>query len=146
MTRILLAFLFALASGGAMAETVHVEPDAMPDGADLTYAYPGVVLTVDGEPDRVVRAAVGFSVFNGRNLATTGTLVCVVTTEFTVFRAREGVDPRIIWLLLRSPVARADILLMSTGIARTRIRWEDVKRWNWRLSRNSASLSPPAVM
>ena len=75
MARILLAFVFILAQGGAMAETVFVEPDAMPDGADLTYAYPGVVLTVDGEPDTVVRAAVGFSDFNDKNLATTGMLV-----------------------------------------------------------------------
>ena len=52
---------------------------------------------------------------------------CVVTSEFTVFRACEGIDSRIIWLLLRSPIARADILLMSTGIARTRIRWEDMR-------------------
>ena len=51
---------------------------------------------------------------------------CVVTPEFTVFRAREGIDPRVIWPLLRSPIARADILLMGTGIARTRIRWGDM--------------------
>jgi hypothetical protein len=60
---------------GVRADMVFVEPDALADGADLTFAYPGVVLTVDGEPDRVVRAAVGFSEFNSRNLASTGVLV-----------------------------------------------------------------------
>ena len=67
--------VFTLAQGEARADMVFVEPDAVADGADLTFAYPGVVLTVDGEPNRVVRAAVGFSAFNNRNLATTGVLV-----------------------------------------------------------------------
>jgi hypothetical protein len=67
--------VFTFMPGKAMADMVFAEPDAVTDGADLTFAYPGVILSVDGEPDRIVRAAVGFSEFNGRNLATTGLLV-----------------------------------------------------------------------
>ncbi|MBR0670494.1 N-6 DNA methylase [Neoroseomonas soli] len=48
---------------------------------------------------------------------------CVVTSEFTVCRAKESVDPKVLWLLLRSPEARADLLLLATGIGRTRVRW-----------------------
>jgi hypothetical protein len=71
----LLFSILSLRAGEARADSVFAEPDAAADGVDLTFAYPGVILTVDGEPDRVVRAAVGFSEFNSRNLATTGVLV-----------------------------------------------------------------------
>ena len=45
----------------------------------------------------------------------------VVTNEYTVCRAKEGVDPRIVWLLLRSGEVRSDLLLLSTGIGRSRV-------------------------
>jgi type I restriction enzyme M protein len=51
---------------------------------------------------------------------------CVVTTEFTVIRAKEGIDPYMVWILLRSPEARANLLLLATGISRTRVRWENL--------------------
>jgi len=47
----------------------------------------------------------------------------VVTTEYTVCRAKKGIDPRTVWLLLRSPEIRSDLLLNSTGIGRSRVRW-----------------------
>lgn len=53
---------------------------------------------------------------------------CVVTKEYTVLRAKEGVNPRVVWMLLRSPEARADMLLLSTGANRTRVRWENLKK------------------
>jgi type I restriction enzyme M protein len=47
----------------------------------------------------------------------------VVTSEYTVCRAKSGIDPRLVWLLLRSPEIRSDLLLNSTGIGRSRVRW-----------------------
>lgn len=47
-----------------------------------------------------------------------------VTNEYTVCRSIGGMDPRLVWALVRSPEARADLVLLSTGIGRTRIDWE----------------------
>lgn len=55
---------------------------------------------------------------------------CVVTTEYTALRAKENVRPHVIWMLLRSPEIRADMLLLATGANRTRINWETVKNLN----------------
>lgn len=52
---------------------------------------------------------------------------CVVSSEYLVLRPRKGIDPRLVWMLLRSPEVRADMLLLGTGIARTRVKWENVK-------------------
>ncbi len=48
----------------------------------------------------------------------------VVTNEYSVCRARPGVDPYLVWALLPSPEIRADLLLTSTGIGRSRVKWE----------------------
>ena len=48
----------------------------------------------------------------------------VVTSEFTVCRAKEGIDPRLVWMLLRSPEARSEFLILATGIGRTRVTWQ----------------------
>lgn len=48
---------------------------------------------------------------------------CVVTNEYTVVGPKDGIDVGIVWAMLRTPVARADLLLLSTGIGRTRIDW-----------------------
>jgi type I restriction enzyme M protein len=48
----------------------------------------------------------------------------VVTMEYTVCRAKDGIDPRIVWLLLRSGEVRSDLLLLSTGIGRSRVKWD----------------------
>jgi len=69
------AVLFVFSIADQRADPVFVEPDLMGEGADLTSAFPGVVLTVEGLPDTIVRARDGFSVFNNRNLATTFDLV-----------------------------------------------------------------------
>jgi type I restriction enzyme M protein len=45
-----------------------------------------------------------------------------VTTEFTVCRAKENVDPRLVWAMLRSPEARSNLLLVATGIGRSRVK------------------------
>jgi len=50
----------------------------------------------------------------------------VVTTEYTVCRAKSGVDPRLVWLLLRSPEARSNLILLATGIGRNRVSWDRV--------------------
>jgi type I restriction enzyme M protein len=52
----------------------------------------------------------------------------VVTTEYTVCRAKEGVSPLVVWSLVRSPQARADLLLLATGIGRTRIQWDEASK------------------
>jgi type I restriction enzyme M protein len=52
----------------------------------------------------------------------------VVTTEYTVCRANEGVDPLVVWSLVRAPQARADLLLLATGIGRTRIQWAEARK------------------
>lgn len=52
---------------------------------------------------------------------------CAVSTEYTVLRAKATYHPIVIHLILRSPEIRADILLSSTGINRTRMRWELIK-------------------
>ena len=51
----------------------------------------------------------------------------VVTTEYTIFRAKTEFDPRIIWALIRSPEVRSDLLLLATGISRHRVKWENVR-------------------
>ena len=52
---------------------------------------------------------------------------CVVTNEYTVLEPHEGVSPITLWLLLRSPEARAEMLLSATGISRNRVSWERIK-------------------
>jgi type I restriction enzyme M protein len=49
---------------------------------------------------------------------------CVVSSEYTILRVKEGFDPIVVQLILRSPEVRADILLSSTGANRTRARWD----------------------
>jgi type I restriction enzyme M protein len=52
---------------------------------------------------------------------------CVIASEYTALRALEGVSPVTVWLLLRSPEARAEMLLLATGISRNRVKWERLK-------------------
>ncbi|MFE7115374.1 N-6 DNA methylase [Streptomyces sp. NPDC057654] len=47
----------------------------------------------------------------------------VATKEYTVCRPRQGYHPYLIWQMLRTPEARADLLLSSTGMGRTRVDW-----------------------
>lgn len=54
----------------------------------------------------------------------------VVTSEYTIAKARPGVDPRVLWMLLRSPEERADLLLLATGIGRSRVRWDTAAELN----------------
>jgi type I restriction enzyme M protein len=51
----------------------------------------------------------------------------VVSNEYTICRARQGYDPALIWLLARSPESRADLVLLASGMGRTRIRWENAR-------------------
>jgi hypothetical protein len=51
-----------------------IKPEG-PEGTDIRNAFRRVTLSVDGDPTREVRAVDGFDAFNGRNPATTGTLV-----------------------------------------------------------------------
>ena len=52
---------------------------------------------------------------------------CVVTQEVTILRAKAGYDPRIVWMLLRSPEIRADLLLSAAGANRTRVEWNGIR-------------------
>ncbi|MDQ3131543.1 MAG: N-6 DNA methylase [Acidobacteriota bacterium] len=52
---------------------------------------------------------------------------CVVASEYTVLRAKNGISPISVWLLLRSPEIRAEILLLATGISRNRVKWNTLK-------------------
>lgn len=49
---------------------------------------------------------------------------CVVSTEYTVLEALPPYQPGVAQLIIRSPEIRSDILLKSTGINRTRMKWE----------------------
>ena len=70
------AFMIFLSNAeAAHATAIVVDPDSFVLGTQLTTAFPSVILSVEGKPESVVRAVDGFSVFNGRNIATTGTLV-----------------------------------------------------------------------
>lgn len=51
----------------------------------------------------------------------------VVTNEYTVCRPSGGLSAEVLWTLLRSSEARAEMLLMATGIGRTRVRWQELK-------------------
>ncbi len=53
---------------------------------------------------------------------------CVVTKEFTICRPTAKTSAQTMWALLRSPEARADLLLLSTGIGRTRVNWDVVRK------------------
>ncbi|WP_274510206.1 N-6 DNA methylase [Xanthomonas campestris] len=50
----------------------------------------------------------------------------VVTSEYTVLRPKDGMDARVICSILRNEDVRADILLTSTGIGRTRATWKEL--------------------
>ena len=50
----------------------------------------------------------------------------IVTNEYTICRPKGNLDPRVLWALVRSTVARADLMILSTGIGRTRIDWDQV--------------------
>lgn len=51
----------------------------------------------------------------------------VVTSEYTVCRPSTSLTASVIWALVRSPEARAEMLLLATGIGRTRVRWEELR-------------------
>lgn len=42
--------------------------------------------------------------------------------------AKDGYDPRFVWALLRTPETRADLILLSTGIGRSRVAWDDLRQ------------------
>lgn len=52
----------------------------------------------------------------------------VVTSEYTVCRPSSELSASVIWALVRSPAARAEMLLLATGIGRTRVRWDELKK------------------
>lgn len=52
---------------------------------------------------------------------------CVITNEYTVLRTLEGVSPIALWLLLRSPEIRAEMLITATGISRNRVKWSTLR-------------------
>ncbi len=73
----LVAFLLALVLSpySASAAVFNVEPDDFTIGTVIDNRFPGVTLSVDGHPASNVQVLDGFSTFNGKNIATTGTSV-----------------------------------------------------------------------
>jgi type I restriction enzyme M protein len=67
----------------------------------------------------------------------------VATKEYTVCRPQEGYHPFLIWQMLRTPEARADLLLSSTGMGRTRVDWSIVSKLQ--LPVPSAEVSTAAI-
>ena len=57
----------------AQAATIMVEPDYFSVGTDIRSVFPGVTLSVQGEPLTQVIVVDGYSTFVGKNVATTGT-------------------------------------------------------------------------
>lgn len=51
-----------------------------------------------------------------------------VTGEYTVLRPRKNMNESVLWTLLRTSVARADMILLTTGIGRTRISWAETRK------------------
>jgi type I restriction enzyme M protein len=100
------------------------------------YAESGdEVWTSDVGSTRLVRVMEGDIVFSHINAIHGAVAVItaehdghVVTTEYTVCRAIGDMNPLLVWSLVRSPEARADMLLLATGIGRTRIRWDEAKQ------------------
>ncbi|GMA42431.1 N-6 DNA methylase [Mobilicoccus caccae] len=52
----------------------------------------------------------------------------VVTNEYTVCRPSSDLSASVIWALVRSHEARAEMLLLATGIGRTRVRWDELRK------------------
>lgn len=52
----------------------------------------------------------------------------VVTNEYTVCRPSSELSASVLWALVRSPEARAEMLLLATGIGRTRVRWSELQK------------------
>ena len=51
----------------------------------------------------------------------------LVSKEYTILRAKNGYDAKIIWAVLRSPEIRAELLMRTRGANRTRVRWPDMR-------------------
>jgi len=51
----------------------------------------------------------------------------VVTNEYTVCRANERISASVLWTILRSNEARAELILLATGIGRTRVKWSELR-------------------
>lgn len=64
----------------------------------------------------------------------------VVTSEYSVFQAKSGVDPRLVWMLVRTPEARADLLMRATGISRNRVQGEAVCALQLPMPQNAANI------
>lgn len=47
----------------------------------------------------------------------------VVTNEYTVCRSNQRLPANVLWTLIRSVESRAELLLLATGIGRTRVKW-----------------------
>lgn len=47
-----------------------------------------------------------------------------VSSEYTVIQPKDPLTVYTLWSLIRSDTARSDLILLSTGIGRTRISWD----------------------
>lgn len=71
----LLAWAVITMTGPAHATLISAEPDDFAVGTVVVDTFPGLSLAVEGRPGSGVQVLDGFSPFNGRNLATTGSSV-----------------------------------------------------------------------
>jgi type I restriction enzyme M protein len=93
------------------------------------------VLTSDLTKQTLTRVGAGDLVFSHINAIHGAVAVVpaefdgyVVTSEYTVCRATGDLSADVLWSLIRSPEARAEMLLLATGIGRTRVRWAELQQ------------------
>jgi len=93
------------------------------------------ILTSDVAKQTLTRVETGDLVFSHINAIHGAVAVVpaefdgfVVTNEYTVCRVGGEQSADVLWALIRSPEARAEMLLLATGIGRTRVRWAELKR------------------
>jgi len=93
------------------------------------------ILTSDVAKQTLTRVEAGDLVFSHINAIHGAVAVVppefdgfVVTSEYTVCQACGDLSADVLWAIIRSPEARAEMLLLATGIGRTRVRWAELKQ------------------
>ena len=118
--------LIATSDSDEMVTYLRVRYDGFAEAGEEIYAS-------DSTYSKLYRVSAGDIVISNIN-AVHGAIAIVpndldnfvVTAEYTVCRAKADVNPRLVWLLLRSPEARSNLILLSTGIGRSRVSWDRI--------------------
>lgn len=116
------------ADSDEMVTLLRVKYDGTPESGET-------ILASDSTYDTLYRVRAGDIVISHINAVHGAVAVIpeeldglVATKEYTVCRPRGNYHPYLIWQMLRTPEARADLLLSSTGMGRTRVDWEIVSK------------------